>query len=305
MEHLLQPALAQVAIALSVFSLITYLWLGVTVLLIGNRSSRVTWISGVGLLSAALFFLCHGALVGAGVPLGPSPSDFWWRLAWVPSFLAPILWATTGLHYAGLNGANGRTRRLRGPALLAAATLGLVAAVLALLSWPAVGHYGDFIRLLGASLRLSSEAQAPSPPASPLLPALALAFIAYMAACASLPWASLAARRLRPTGRATANAGDGAQLWGAAVAWGRARTALLGASLCMIAAGAVAAIVGIAASVGQRRAQGVATAPVTLPGSLPGHVPLVLVAADLVVQVALAGLGLLLGWAVVRQGVLV
>ena len=66
----LQTALAQLAIALSVFSLITYLWLGLTVLLIGNRSSMVTWTGGLGLLMAALFFLCHGALVGAGVPSG-------------------------------------------------------------------------------------------------------------------------------------------------------------------------------------------------------------------------------------------
>ena len=45
-----------------------YLWLGLTVLLMGNRQSRVTWVGGIGLLLAALFFLCHGALVGAGVP---------------------------------------------------------------------------------------------------------------------------------------------------------------------------------------------------------------------------------------------
>ncbi|HEX6798717.1 MAG TPA: ATP-binding protein [Ktedonobacterales bacterium] len=308
MEHLLQPilqpALAQLAIALSVFSLITYLWLGLTVLLIGNRSSRVTWIGGIGLLTAAVFFLCHGALVGAGVPVGPSASDFWWRLAWVPSFLAPILWAAIGLHYAGLEGSSVRTRRLRRPALIGAGALGALAAVLALASWPAIGRYGDFIRLLGAALRLRGIPQSPPPPASPLLPALALAFIAYMAACALLPWASLAARRLRPTPRAATTGSDGTQLWDAADAWNHSRRALLGASLCMIAAGAVAAVVGIGASIGERHPGAAASANGATVGAL-GHVPLVLVAADLIVQVALAGLGLLLGWAVVRQGVLV
>ena len=304
MEYLLQPALAQLAIALSVFSLITYLWLGLTVLLIGNRTSHVTWIGGIGLLTAAVFFLCHGALVGAGVPVGPSASDFWWRLAWVPSFLAPILWAAIGLHYAGLEGSSVRTRRLRRPALIGAGALGVLAAVLVLASWPAIGHYGDFIRLLGAALRLRGVPQSPSPPASPLLPVLALAFIAYMAACALLPWASLAARRLHPTAHTTTAGSDGAQLWDAADAWNHSRRALLGASLCMIAAGAVAAVVGIGASIGERHPGATASTNGAAVGAL-GHVPLALVAADLIVQVALAGLGLLLGWAVVRQGVLV
>src|SRR5579884_1051395 len=78
MNVFLQVAVAQAAIAVSVFNLITYLWLGVTVLLNGNRSSLVSWVGGVELLCAALFFLCHGALVGTGAPAGPSPSDFWW-----------------------------------------------------------------------------------------------------------------------------------------------------------------------------------------------------------------------------------
>ncbi len=304
MEGLLQPALAQLAIALSVFSLITYLWLGLTVLLIGNRASRVTWIGGVGLLTAAVFFLCHGALVGAGVPEGPSPSDFWWRLAWVPAFLAPILWAAIGLHYAGLEGSSVRTRRLRRPALIGAGALGTLAAALALASLPAVGRYGDFIRLLGAALRLRGIPPSTPPPEAALLPALALVFIAYMAACALLPWASLAARRLRPATRTTTAASGGSQLWDAVDAWNHSRRALLGASLCMIGAGAVAAVVGITASIGARHPSAAAAASGTPTGAL-GHVPLLLVAADLMVQVALAGLGLLLGWAVVRQGVLV
>ena len=82
MSAFLQVAVAQAAIAISVFNLMIYLWLGLTVLLNGNRQSRVTWVGGIGLLAAALFFLCHGALVGAGVPGGPSPVDVWWRLAW-------------------------------------------------------------------------------------------------------------------------------------------------------------------------------------------------------------------------------
>src|SRR5262249_33481290 len=167
MSDLLQPGVAGVAIALSVFSLIIYLWLGLTVLLIGDRRSKVTWAGGVGLLAAALFFLCHGALVGARVPDGPSPSDFWWRLAWVPGFAAPLFWAAIGLHYAGLTGF---LRQLRLPALLVVAALGGVSALLALLNWSAISSYGSFIHMLGALLRLHGAAQS-LPTSAAALPA--------------------------------------------------------------------------------------------------------------------------------------
>src|SRR5579872_1965721 len=195
MEHALQPALALLAIALSVFSLITFLWLGLTVLLIGNRRSTVTWIGGVGLLLGAVFFLCHGALVGAGVPVGASPTDFWWHLAWIPGFAAPFFWAATGIHYAGLTGA---FQRLRRPALLLVGGLGGLTALLALVNWPVISHYGDFIRLLGNSLQFHGQARPLPLAASPALPALGIAFVLYVAACACLPWASLIKHRLRP-----------------------------------------------------------------------------------------------------------
>ena len=51
----------------------TFLWLGLTVLLMGTAAACMTWVGGIGLLRRRCFFLCHGALVGAGVPEGPSP----------------------------------------------------------------------------------------------------------------------------------------------------------------------------------------------------------------------------------------
>jgi signal transduction histidine kinase len=298
------------AIALSVFSLVTYLWLGLTVLLIGNRSSPVTWTGGLGLLMAALFFLCHGALVGAGVPSGSSATDFWWRLAWVPAFAAPFLWLATGLHYANLTGA---MRRWRIPALVSVAALGCLSSLLVLINWPAIEFYGDFIRLLGAALRMHG-----TPPAnlhiSAALPALGLSYVLYVTTCAFLPWASLAARRLRPSTTASSarissgTASDAVLLWDPVDAWGQARPALLLASICMMCVGVVVALIGIASSLAEHAMIGngsSASLPFELPSTPPGHVPLLLVTADLLVQLAMAALILLAGWAVVRQGVLV
>jgi hypothetical protein len=306
MSAFLQVAVAQVAIAISVFNLMIYLWLGLTVLLNGNRQSRVTWIGGIGLLAAALFFLCHGALVGAGVPAGPSPVDIWWRLAWAPAFIAPFLWAAIGLRYADVTGA---WRRMRLPVLQGVAALGILAALLTIPAWSAIANYGDFIRLLDASLRLR---HATPPPAahSPALLALAVAFVVYVASCASLPWVSLALiQRKTPDAPplAPVRAADGAPRWNAADAWGRSRRGLLAASFCMLFTGAVVALIGVLTFIAARRAS-ISPVPVgfsLLPPTARGHVPLPLVATDLLTQVALAGVGLTVGWAVVRQGILI
>ena len=306
MSAFLQVAVAQVAIAISVFNLMIYLWLGLTVLLNGNRQSRVTWIGGIGLLAAALFFLCHGALVGAGVPGGPSPVDIWWRLAWAPAFIAPFLWAATGLRYADVTGA---WRRMRLPVLQSVAVIGVLAALLTIPAWSAIASYGDFIRLLDASLRLR---HATPPPAahSPALLALAVAFVVYVASCASLPWISLALiqrKTLDAPRPAPVRTADDAPRWNAADAWGRSRRGLLAASFCMLFTGAVVALIGVLTFIAARRAS-ISPVPVDfslLPPTARGHVPLPLVATDLLTQVALAGVGLTVGWAVVRQGILI
>jgi hypothetical protein len=288
-------------------------WLGLTVLLLGDRRAPVTWIGGVGLLIAALFFLCHGALVEAGLVTGAGPADVWWHLAWLPAYSAPLFWAAIGLHYVGLAGAWGRLRVL---AMSAVAALGVVAALLALVNWPEIASYGDFIRLLAISLGVPGAAPSGANPlASPALPALGVAFVTYLGACACLPWASLVARRFLPGIDAAISAhatSEQSQLWDPGSAWSQARPALLAASLCMVVAGGVVALVGIITALAARAAHtasqgGTARPPLILTGDVPapGHLPLTLVVADLVVQSALACLVLMLGWAVVRQGVLV
>ncbi|HEU4785523.1 MAG TPA: ATP-binding protein, partial [Ktedonobacterales bacterium] len=101
---------------------------------------------------------------------------------------------------------------------------------------------------------------------------------------------------------------DETLLWDAGDAWSRARPGLLWASLCMIGAGAVVAIIGALVLLSEHRASLTTVTgplPIQAPVTRPGHVPTVLVGADLLVQVALAGLGLTLGRAVLRQGILV
>ncbi len=338
-EHLLQPALALAAIALSVFSLITYLWLGVTTLLMSERRSVVTWVGGLGLLFGALFFLCHGALVAASASptAPPAATDVWWRLSWAPAFAAPLLWAAIGLRYTALAGSWGR---LRTPALVAVAGLGAFTVLLSLLSWSSIAHYSDFVALLDNSLRLRAG---DALHVSLWVPALGVSFVIYVAACALLPWAALAARRFGPsiearlvaggfslpvaiqrpgahnspasqTARAAQEASpqtpsaEVALLWTPSDAWDRARPALLAASLCMMVAGGVVAVVGLLTALFEHRAAASAvsqTLPAVTAAPQPGHAALALVLADLIVQVALACLGLLVGWAVVRQGVLV
>lgn len=306
MDTILQVGLAQCAIALSVFNLITFLWLGLMVMLLGDRRNLITWVGGIGLLLAALFFLCHGALVGAGLPEGASPSDVWWRVSWLPAFVAPLFWAATGIHYAGLAGV---WKYLRLPVLAVVAGLGLLTIMLAIFNWPALANYGDFIHLLDISIRLRQPTEAAAS-VSPVLPALGLAFVVYIAVCASLPWILLVARRLLPdtTHRQQHAESDATLLWDAGDAWSRARRGLIGASLCMMAAGTVVAGIGALVLLSEHRASLITVTdslPIQVPATRPGHMPVVLVGADLMVQIALAGLGLTLGRAVLRQGILV
>jgi hypothetical protein len=306
----LQVVLATFAIFLSVFSLITYLWLGLTVLLLGNRHARVTWEGGLGLLIAALFFLCHGALVGAGVAPSNTPADYWWRLSWLPAFAAPLFWAAIGLHYIAKAGPWGRLRRL---ALVGVGALGALGAVLTAVNWRAISSYGDFLKLIMAALGVRG---APTPQdtalASPALPALAIVFVAYMGACAALPWAALVARRWLPASAPIAfspgasGVHEPAQLWDSVSAWNQSRRVLLGASLCMVVAGAVVGLVGVLTFIATRLAHEMPQGGLPVdPATSITHLPIALVTADLVVQAALAVLVLMVGWAVVRQGVLV
>src|SRR5438270_5548341 len=80
-EHIFQT----IAVALSIFNLVTFLWLALTVWLNGDRHSWIARIGVVGLALSALFFYIHALLIFE--PLNATAQavitpDFLWHLIW-------------------------------------------------------------------------------------------------------------------------------------------------------------------------------------------------------------------------------
>ena len=67
LHALLEPTpLAQItALALSIFNLVSFLWLACTVWLNGNRRSLITRVGTAGLSLSALFFFIHALLISS------------------------------------------------------------------------------------------------------------------------------------------------------------------------------------------------------------------------------------------------
>src|SRR5215471_5960388 len=114
--------LQTIALALSIFNLITFLWLAFTVWLNGDRQSVITRVGFVGLGLAALFFFIHGSLVRGpfAQTTNPALTDFLWHLIWLPALGVPYIWFVIGLYYAALINKQWRKRR---PLLLTLAAL--------------------------------------------------------------------------------------------------------------------------------------------------------------------------------------
>ena len=178
-SHLLQT----IVVALSIFNLVTFLWLAVTVWLNGDRHTSIARLGVVGLGFSALFFFIHALLVFS--PLKQAPGlitlDFLWRLLWLPAISVPYIWFAIGLHYAALINEGWRQRR---PLLLVSSgLLGLLMLVLLILhrsTFTFVGTlrlltYSDLFDDTGAGLFSSTV----------ILPVL---FLFYVTFCAIGPW---------------------------------------------------------------------------------------------------------------------
>ncbi len=89
-----------VVLTVSFFLTISLFWLGLMVLLAGNRRSAGTWLTGSGLLLASLFFTSHTAILGRGLSSTSFGMDFWWWVSWAPAAVAPLAWYGALLWYS-------------------------------------------------------------------------------------------------------------------------------------------------------------------------------------------------------------
>ncbi len=171
------------ALALSIFNLVSFLWLACTVWLNGNRTSLIARVGAVGLGLSALFFFIHTLLISTPLTITARlvTADFLWHLIWLPALGVPYIWFVIGLHYASLM--NEKWRQRRPLLLLFTALLGLAVMVLLILNQSTFTFAGT-LRLLGYSDTLNNAGiQITSPLV--LLPVL---FLCYVTFCAISIW---------------------------------------------------------------------------------------------------------------------
>src|SRR6266550_6229511 len=178
-SHLLQT----IVVALSVFNLVTFLWLAVTVWLNGDRHTSIARLGVVGLVFSALFFFIHALLVSGPLKQasGLVTLDFLWRLLWLPAISVPYIWFAIGLHYAALINEGWRQRRPL--LLLSSGMLGLLILVLLILHQSTFTFVGT-LRLLTYS-DLFDDTTAGLFSSTIILPVL---FLLYVTFCAIGPW---------------------------------------------------------------------------------------------------------------------
>jgi signal transduction histidine kinase len=172
-----------IVLALSIFNLLTFLWLALTVWLNGDRRAWITRLGFVGLSFSALFFFIHSLLISS--PLGESAGlvsqNFLWRLIWLPAIAVPYIWFAIGLHYAALMNEKWRRRR---PALLAGSAVFGGFIIVMLIVFRSTFTFTGTLQLLAYG-DLSTDA-APSVFFGPVL--LPILFLFYVAICAIGPW---------------------------------------------------------------------------------------------------------------------
>lgn len=128
------------ASALTLFALITMLWLAISVVLHADRRTFGSWIAAGGLLLCAVFLLAYRLILGGSLALPPG----WWRVCLLLSVAAPLLWYLGMLAYADRIGADRQRLSvaivgLSGLALLIAAGV-VPAAAVAAMSVPLAGY---------------------------------------------------------------------------------------------------------------------------------------------------------------------
>ena len=320
MSHLLQT----VVLALSIFDLTAFLWLTFTVWLNGNRREGIVRLGVIGLGLSALFFFIHAILISS--PLIPATSflslDFWWRMIWLPALGVPYLWFAIGLHYAAL--INARWRRRRPYLLFLSGGLGLLVFLLLIFNRNTFTYIGA-LRLLSYSNAFKDIGK---DLLSPLL-LIPILYLVYVTFCALGPWFTTGRisrlclilgraflpgqkeKRAGPLHRAMMDAFwddpvDVEMLEEPVLSWHLARPGLLLAALLMV--GLTTTLGGLVVQsminwfgYGQRLPS--ALPSTVLPSGSP--VPFNLLILDLLATGAVALVILLIGYSIVRHGVLI
>lgn len=160
--------------AISLFNMATLLWLGLTVLLIGDRRKPATIVGGAGMLLGALFFIGHTFIIGHSFGFNSRGVNVLWRMMWVAAVAAPYFWGLAIFYYSG-DPTAGRWVRLT---LTAAASFTLFA-VLFVFPLPS---FWEFLL------------------APVLAPIIAWVYVPYLILCFTLPLIALRRRR-RPLAR--------------------------------------------------------------------------------------------------------
>ena len=191
LAHLLEPTqlVQAVALALSIFNLVAFLWLTLTVWLNGDRRAGITRLGVVGLGLSACFFFIHAMLIFSPLPTSFESTnvseltflDVLWHLLWLPGLGVPYIWLAIGLHYASL--ISPRWRRRRPVLLISSGILGCVLVLLLVFNQSTVSFAGT-LKLLAYGDPLD-DTRTGLLSSLVLLPIL---FLAYVTFCAIGPW---------------------------------------------------------------------------------------------------------------------
>src|SRR5579863_3881687 len=323
---LLQPTsiLRSCLLALSIFNLVAFLWLAFTVWLNGDRKAGITRLGVVGLGLSALFFFIHALLIAG--PLANSTGlvsqDFLWHLIWLPALGVPYIWFAIGLYYAALINQKWRKRR---PYLLAISALVGSVVLLLLLFNQSTFTYADALRLLAYNEAFSDIRHGIF--SLPIL--LSLLFLCYVTFCAIAPWFTigrivrllrvfwlfLTRRTVRMPGLRYAlvdafwdDPRDKELLEEPHLSWRLARPGLLLAALLMALLTTTLGVLVIQSIIAWLQHPSTAVAPESPvnTGLITANIlPMNLVILDLCATGAVALVILLIGYSIVRHGILI
>jgi signal transduction histidine kinase len=315
----LSPLLQTIALSLSIFNLVAFLWLACTVWLNGDRHSMIARVGVVGLGLSALLFLIHALLIFG--PPGRTSSiitpDFLWYLIWLPALGVPYIWFAIGLYYAALMNEDWRKRR---PLLLAVgAGLGILVLVMLALNSSTFTFVGT-LRLLAygeATVHVNNRLFSP-------LMLIPILFLLYVTFCAIAPWFTPGRIRrsilalwvahkwkqqgglLRYLAEAFWNDPDRREtpLEEPFLTWHLARPILLLAALLMVGLTISLGSLGISSLIDWLNAPKHAAVPLPPPGTM-NAIPLNLMLLDIFATGLVAVIVLLIGYSIVRHGILI